>query len=623
VKRWVTAGLCSIAWLGAAWPAAAAPAMLTRADEGAFPNRSFVLALPTAQSIDPQRVRVLENGHRVAALSVLSASQAGGRQLAVVLVVDTSRSMTGRPIRDALSAARAFASHRNAQQQLGVVTFNGAAHVLLPLTSDAAAIRRALVAPPPLGRNTHIYDAVSTAVGLLERGHISGGSVLVLSDGTDTGSRLGLDAVAAQAGAAGVRVYTVGLHSGAFDATALSDLAARAGGAYSQAGSSSALARIYDQLGAQLSSQYIIRYRSLALPHTRVTVSVNIGGTPYRLTSSYATPALPAHPAPPYHRAFWQSSSALLFAALASGVLLACSVMMLLRAQPRRRSVRSRLAEFVTSPQKDAAARGAPRRSRLFGETSKKLERKQWWANFQEELDVARIDVPATRIVALTAIVTCFAIWLLAVVTGSGLVALLGFGLPLGVYAAIRRKLEHQRRLFAEQLADNLQVIASAMRAGQSFVGALATALSEAPEPVSTEFRRISEDERIGVPLEEAMSVVARRMQNRDMDQVQLVATLARQTGGNSADVLDQVADTIRQRMDLRRSVRTLTAQGRLSRWVLTAVPVALIILISTVNKGYLQPLLHTGTGQVLLVFALLMVAAGSYVVKKIVEIEV
>ena len=624
MKRFAIAPLCVLATLLAALPAAAAePPALARAQEGTFPSRSYVLTLPQAQRVDPGAVSVRENGRPVAALSVLPANRAGARQLGVVLVIDTSRSMTGRPIRDAMAAARAFAGHRNKQQQLGVVTFNGKPSVLLPLTSDPAAIDRALGATPALGRNTHIFDAVGTAVGMLKARHISGGSVIVLSDGSDTGSMLGSAAAIAQANAAGARVYAVGLRSGAFDASALKQLAAGSHGLYSQADSSAALSRIYDQLGSQLSSQYLVRYRSLAGPHRRVQVQFRIAGSPYMLTTSYATPALLAHATPPFHKPIWQSSVAVIVVALAAALLIAMSLIVALRAQPVRRSLRTRLADFVSTPQAEESRRRASLTSRVLSEASKSLERKEWWANFQEELEVARIEMPAMQIVVLTAVATGLVIWLVAAVTGSPLVGLLGLGVPLGARAVIRRKLEHQRTLFGDQLADNLQVIASAMRAGQSFVGAVATAINEAPEPVRTEFRRISEDERIGVPVEDAMSVVARRMQNRDMEQVQLVASLHRQTGGNSADVLEQVSDTIRQRMDLRRTVRTLTAQGRLSRWVLTALPFVLILLISAINPGYLSPLLHTSFGHVLLVVAVLMVFLGSHVIKKIVDINV
>jgi tight adherence protein B len=104
---------------------------------------------------------------------------------------------------------------------------------------------------------------------------------------------------------------------------------------------------------------------------------------------------------------------------------------------------------------------------------------------------------------------------------------------------------------------------------------------------------------------------------------VSVVAELQRRTGSNSAEVLDRVSETVRERFALRRLVRQLTAQGRMSRWVLTGLPIGLLLLIAVLNPGYLHPLLHTGFGKFLLVIGGVMVTTGSLIIKRIVEIEV
>src|SRR5205085_8838804 len=214
-------------------------------------------------------------------------------------------------------------------------------------------------------------------------------------------------------------------------------------------------------------------------------------------------------------------------------------------------------------------------------------------------------------------------LWLLYLVTGSPLVALLGLAIPFAVRAFIRRKVAKKRQAFAEQLPDNLQVLASALRAGHSFIGALSVVVEDAPEPSRSEFRRVVADEQLGVPLEDALHVVVERMANRELEQVALVGALQRQTGGNTAEVLDRVTDTIRERFELRRTVQTLTAQGRLSRWVLTLLPVALLAVITLVNPGYINILYSSLAGRILLVLAGISVTAGSVVIKRIVDIKV
>src|SRR5262245_29854706 len=112
-------------------------------------------------------------------------------------------------------------------------------------------------------------------------------------------------------------------------------------------------------------------------------------------------------------------------------------------------------------------------------------------------------------------------------------------------------------------------------------------------------------------------------MQSKDLSQVGLVAALQHETGGNTAEVLDRVADTVRERFELRRLVRTLTAQGRMSRWILTSLPIFLLLVITTLNPTYIDPLYSHSAGRVVLVIAGLMVAAGSLVIRKIIDIKV
>jgi tight adherence protein B len=199
----------------------------------------------------------------------------------------------------------------------------------------------------------------------------------------------------------------------------------------------------------------------------------------------------------------------------------------------------------------------------------------------------------------------------------------LAFFLPFIVRAVIKRKLGRRRSAFGEQLPDNLQVLSSALRAGHSFVGALSVVVDDSPPPSREEFRRVIADEQLGVPLQDALDEVARRMDNRDLEQVSLVAALQRETGGNTAEVLDRVTDTIRERFELRRLVKTLTAQGRMSRWIVSALPVVLLSVITLINPGYMEPLYTESLGRVLLVGAGLFIVAGSIVIGRIVNIKV
>jgi tight adherence protein B len=130
-------------------------------------------------------------------------------------------------------------------------------------------------------------------------------------------------------------------------------------------------------------------------------------------------------------------------------------------------------------------------------------------------------------------------------------------------------------------------------------------------------------DVQLAVPMDEALRRVAKRMNSRDLEQVALVAELQLTTGGNVAEVLDVVVGTIRERADLRRLVRTLTAQGRMARWILTALPVASGFGFYLIEPDVMSPMLHSAFGQVLVVVAAGMVATGSFVIQRLVDIEI
>ena len=112
-------------------------------------------------------------------------------------------------------------------------------------------------------------------------------------------------------------------------------------------------------------------------------------------------------------------------------------------------------------------------------------------------------------------------------------------------------------------------------------------------------------------------------MASRELEQVALVAALQRETGGNSAEVLDRVAETVRERAELRRLVRTLTAQGRLARWIVSALPVGLLLILTLLDSEYMAPLFDTGTGRFMLGVAAVMVITGSLAIRRIVDIKV
>lgn len=584
------------------------------------PERGFLIDLPPATQISRDQVRLLENGKPVGSFT-LSPIQAVEGRFGVILALDASNSMRGAAAQAALSAARVFVRRAGTSERIGVVAFNNSATVLAAPGVGAEALAGALSKPPRLAYGTRIFDALGTALEQIEGTDVSSGSVVLLSDGADTGSRLSEAQLVERARSQHVRIFTVGLRSPSFRPGALRRIARATGGSYFEAGSVSDLASIYDALGRRLSTEYVLRYRSNHTPGTHVTVLVRIAGVG-DVTASYVT----ARPAPiaPFHRSvferFWSSPASLALIALLSAGLAGLAAILLFRVP--KGTLLKRIGQFVSvlTPEDETAQRKALT-TKVFAGAEESLSKTKWWTQFNEELEIARVPVPAVQILVGTTVATLFAAGILLLI--SKLFVVFALGVPLIARELVRRKLKSVRDDFAEQLPDNLQVLASALRAGHSFVGALAVVATDAPEPAQREFRRVVADDQLGVPIDESLRDVARRMESTELEQVGLLAELQRESGGNMAEVLDTVVETIRERFDLRRLIKTLTAQGRMARWILTLLPVFLALVISLLNPSYMQPLFATKSGQVLVALAVVMVVAGSLVIKRIVNIKV
>lgn len=622
----VLLALCAAVLTAAPVLAADQKVTLTEAAGGQFPDRAFVLTLSKEQPLTAKQVRVRENGQAVTGVNVVPASNADPKQFGIVLVIDSSDSMKGEPISSALQAAQLFVGHRAPTQQVAVVTFNKDSKIVQEFTTDTNDIVRALAHRPELAYGTHIYDAVDESLSLLHDKGITAGSVVVLSDGADTGSKASKDDVVAAARAGHVRVFAIGLRSKHFQPASLQSLARETGGDYSEASSAADLSQIYDQLGNRLAHEYLLTYRSLQNLGSKVHVSVQVVGASGAASAGYAAPTLPpSNISTGFHKGagatFWTSSfTMIVFSVLAIGLLAFCIVVLL---KPRRRTLRTRLSEFVSlSTPSDGAAVTQTLTAPEPEDDPSPLQRSKFWQRFIGEVELADIEMSPTKIAVWTLIATIGVMWLVAVLFNfAGL--LVGFLVPLAVWSYIRRKVERKRTQFAEQLPDNLAVLSSALRAGHSFVGALSVVVEDAPEPAKSEFARVVAEEQLGRPLEDALDMVVKRMNNADLAQVALVAALQRQTGGSTAEVLDRVVETVRERQDLRRLIKTLTAAGRMSRWVVTALPLVLLLAITILNPGYLDPLFSHTSGRILFVFATLLVIGGSLVIKRIVDIKV
>jgi tight adherence protein B len=614
-------------------PASSSAAALHVSEGGgaSFPSRSLVVAIPGRSSVAASEIHISENGRPVSGAAAKPITHAGAGDFGVVLAIDVSPSMKGAPLDRAMAAARALAAQRTGNQELAVVTFDQSAKVALPLTDDPRAIATALASTPPVGHGAYIYNALTVAVQQLAKAKIAAGAVILLSDGASVGAtprpghNLTANSVGLAASAAHAQIYTVGLRDSSYTPERMSLLARVGGGAFIES-SSSQLADVFTRIEAGLTSAYVVRYRSTAQLGRRIVVSVAVDGVPNTATLAYNSPppAVPApsvKPTPP--KSFWASSASVVAVAFAAALLLGLGLFALLSTRVRRGGLRGRVGEFTAAPVAETREVKSAPTSGALPAIERALQRLSWWPAFQEDVEIARFDRSPTELVAITALVTIAAAALLGIAFGTPLLSLLALAVgPLVLRSIVKHRLTKQRDLFAEQLPTLIQELASAMRAGHSLVSGLTSMARSAPEPSRTEWSRVLADEQLGRPLEEAMEPLIRRMGSNDIRQVALVAALQQRTGGNMAEVLERVADSVRERQELRRELKALTAQARLSRWVVTALPPLVAGAIAVINPGYIESLFTTSTGVTLLFISAGLLTVASVVMRAITNIK-
>jgi len=200
------------------------------------------------------------------------------------------------------------------------------------------------------------------------------------------------------------------------------------------------------------------------------------------------------------------------------------------------------------------------------------------------------------------------------------IIAGIGAAFPtLLLRSALGKRADHLR----EQLPDVLTIMASSLRAGHSFMQALDTVAKEIAQPAATEFQRVVAEIRLGRPAEDALEALAERVGSADFMWAVLAVNIQREVGGNLAEILDNVADTLRERATLRRQIKVLTAEGRLSAWVLALLPVGIALYMTAANPKYIGLLVTQNIGRVMLAVGLILMGIGIYWMRRIVDIDV
>jgi tight adherence protein B len=199
----------------------------------------------------------------------------------------------------------------------------------------------------------------------------------------------------------------------------------------------------------------------------------------------------------------------------------------------------------------------------------------------------------------------------------------LAFGAACVPFLFLTRQSRKRLQAFDKGLPDAIDMMARALRAGHSVNSAIELLSEQAAPVVALEFQAVFRQQNFGLPLRDALLDLASRVPSKDLRFWVTAMLVQKETGGNLTEILDRAAHVIRERVRIAGEVRVRTAQGRMTGWILSLLPVILLVLLNMVNPGYSGVLLHSPTGRKLLYAGAAMIAVGSFIIRKIVDIKV
>lgn len=570
---------------------------------------------------------VTEDGSPIEVTSVTPATSAG---MQVILLIDGSGSMSGPPIEAARAAAHGFVDGLPPEVEIGVIGFGTLPERLQRPTLDRAAVHAAIDELEAEGE-TALYDSVRFAVR-----HFSADTsvrrLVLLSDGGDTVSLTTLDdAVLATQD---VDVDVIELVTNESNRANLDGLATD--DVVRSVSDPTLLSALYGEVAETLARQLVVTARSEASGPTRLGVSIE---TPVGAASAQTRVRLPDATVPSTRAptpssvavtvgpsgsvpeaaatpalSETKSSSALPWAGATLVVGSLGLLILTLRSGPSRAEVvsaRLQAATLVTSVPvdrrtwRDSVAGALERRGRL-----EQIES----ALRQAGMSTTPAELVATTVVGSIASGVVIG-YLLHPVVGL-LAAVL---VPLVARAVVNRKIAKRRQQFVDQLPDVLQLIQSMLTSGFGLLQALKATSEQVAEPARSCFAQAMFAARSGRDITHALRDVADEMQSSDFDWVVTAIEINREIGGDLSTILASVADGVRERQRLRGQVRALTAEGRLSAWVMLALPPGVLAFSAMSNPEYVGRLFR-GAGLVLLALAIALMAIGYFWMRRMIN---
>lgn len=573
-----------------------------------------------------------------------------------MIVVDTSGSMGATGMATVRSAVAAFLKSVPNDVRVGVVSFSGKAILDLPPTTDQGKVQSAVDNLTSTGE-TALYDAIDLAV--RSAGSQGERSLLLLSDGGDTASTATLASSTALLRSAKVRTEAVAFKSTEGDAAVLTAFAAAGGGHVVSAANSGAVQSAFTTAAERLASQLTF---ALPLPPgvaavQNVKISGTSNGQPFTTTALVdfgagvsPTPASTAVGKAPIAGPVDDTIKASPVGAevpglgipVALGVALAAVFVGLLvlvmgfagQAFKSNRRTRVENIEQYLAPGASRAGKSKTSKTTAISENlvflgERVMENRDSTSKTMALIERADLPLRAgewwvLRIIALVAGVA------LSMVLLRGGLLMTVFALFVGVLGGyflpslvLRFLASHRAKKFDSQLPDVLILVASSLSTGFSLPQALDAVAKDSAEPSAKEFSRALAETRIGADVADSLERMAARMDSDNMRWTSMAIRIQREVGGNLAETMRTTAKTLREREELRRHVKALSAEGKLSAYILVALPIGIFFYTMQTNRSYIEPLWTRGLGLIMCAGGIISLVIGVFWMRKVVDVKV
>jgi tight adherence protein B len=593
-----------------------------------------------------------------------TAQSASSGERSTILLIDRSGSMRDSGMATVRSSVQQFLQTVPKDIKVGVVSFADQPNVDVAPTTDHGSVQAAVDGLVSSG-DTALYDGLSLAIDTL--GTAGDRTILLLSDGKDTVSKLKAQPAEQKLKASGVHIQVIAFRTTFTDNLALGLLAAAGQGTVTEVGNSAKVAEAFSGAAKALASQVswsaspkevsgrqdvTLRGKANGKAFT-ARATVNFGAAPSPSSTATAAPAPgPAVSIPPGEAVGQPADTSLMgiisartflglplpvaIAALLIfvGLLLLVSALMSPAFKSKRRERVESIEQYVAQTSRRAVE--TVRTTDVSGIAAQLVRIGDRVVEGREStpktvLLLQRADLPwrAGEWAVLRVISVVVGILLgILLLHGDGVLALLGalLGLIVGVMvppAVLRFLASRRAHKFERQLPDVLTLVASSLSTGFSLPQALDAVAHDVAQPAAKEFSRAMAETRIGSDIEESLERMADRMDSKNMRWTAMAIQIQRKVGGNLAETLRTTAATLREREALFRHVRALSAEGRLSGVILIALPIVIFLWMLYVNTEYVSLLWKSLLGVLITFVALILMLIGVIWMRKVVEVEV